>query len=274
MAGGTGGHCGAPVLWGAAKTWHPPAVEAGSPEQSKWPLLWGSLCLAGAGEDRWCEQGGGHCLARRGGGTGLCGVWGLRGQPSCLSGAGVSNCQVQRKQHGFPCGWVGEAAGTVLGILWETWGVVSLEGEAQIQFSTSVLLSQGRCTVGGERTQCCGPSVLLKAPFPPVCGVSKGWLRGAAKAESFLPTAEVGAFGQSSVWPLGTAGNSVCHFWTWLLVHGALCKIKSRSLCRCYCGTWQSYVSAAAVLGGLRVSSNVVWLGSGLLVSGFWGFAS
>lgn len=83
--------------------------------------------------------------------------------------------------------------------------------------------------------------------------------------------AEVGAFGQSSVCPLGMAWNSVCHFWSQLLVHGALGEVKSLTLCRC--GMWRSYVSAVAVPGDLRVSSNMVWSESGSLVSGFWGFA-
>lgn len=81
----------------------------------------------------------------------------------------------------------------------------------------------------------------------------------------------MGVSGQSSICPLGMAGNSVCCFCTRLPARGALCKTKSRSLCRCCCGTWRSCLGAVAVPGDLQVSRHVVWLGSGSLVSGFLG---
>lgn len=204
---------------------------------------WGlSFWLAGAGEG-WGEQ---QHLAGRGSGTGFCGVWGLWGQPFCRFRTRVSGCHSPGKHNSFPCSKGGSRnrGGNPLrnprsSFSWRR------SPSTVFHMGTAV---PGKAHGGGEGRRCCGLSVLLKARFPGACGGSKGRTRGAATAEAFLPTAELGAFGQSSVCSLGMVWNSVRHFWSQLLVHGTLVKLNPSPFAGVGCGgatlvLWQSQVT-------------------------------
>lgn len=87
-----------------------------------------------------------------------------------------------------------------------------------------------KVSMGGEETQCCGPSGPLKVCFPR----AYGWPRAADGAEVFLPMADVGILGQS--W--------VCLDQREPVLGSALCAIKPRSLCRC---SWGAVVELLAL---------------------------
>lgn len=89
-----GGHCG---IRGEQPKHGPHQLRGHSPEESTQPLPGAASDLLGLGNVK------GTALDREllvvGWGSVVC-------EPSGLSGARMSRCHVQRKQHSFPCGWV------------------------------------------------------------------------------------------------------------------------------------------------------------------------
>lgn len=243
-------------VWGAAKTWPSPAERTqpwgehrATARSSSWP--------AGAGEREETSLAWEVLEVREHKGTHFPGrCWGCAGAQGCVSHLvslvpACPHAMCSRNSAAFPVGGCRDSRNHAGNPLRNLRGVFcwGLGPNTVFYISTWVLLSQGRCTLSGRGRWCCGPSIPLKVHFSHVCGVSKGWLRGAARAEVFpqvLPLSRV----QSILW-VRIVGNSKCHFWSWLLVHGALCKIKSPSLSSAP-GTWQGYGSAAEVPGDPR----------------------
>lgn len=117
-------------------------------------------------------------------GSGLC-------EPSGVPGASMSRCHVQQKQHSFPCGRVQRQQEPC----WES--SEKPEGCFLLRVRPKYCFPHGCCCpregvqwVGGS--WCCGLSIPLKVQFSHVCGVSKRWLRGAARAEVFPEVLSLG----------------------------------------------------------------------------------
>lgn len=169
-----GGNCG---VRGEQPKHGPHQLRGDSPEESAEPLPGAASDLLGLGNIKGTALDGEVLVAGRG--SVVC-------EPSGPAGASMSRCHVQRKQHSFPCGWLERQQEPCWESSEKPEGFFSAEGKDQTQFATWVLLSQGRSTVRGKGDRwCCGPSVPLKKHFSCVCGVSKGWLRKAARAEVF-----------------------------------------------------------------------------------------